>query len=183
MFKYISVLIICLVLSACSMPRIAVLSDPLTAEEHNDLGVAYELMGEMELALKEYELAYKNDREWDQPLINHGNVHAGLENWEQAEESYRKALQRCPDNPEAMNNLAYVLMKQDKHDEALHWSAEAVKIQPENPAFLNTHGRAQLNTGSPDKAKGTFTRALNRLPDEDPLRERIMQGLEEVENE
>ncbi|EFI35484.1 TPR repeat-containing protein [Desulfonatronospira thiodismutans ASO3-1] len=182
MFKPVSVLIICLVLSACSMPRIAVLSDPLTAGEHNDLGVSYELMGEMELALKQYELAYENDREWDQPLINHGNVHAGLENWERAEESYRKALERSPDNPEAMNNLAYVLMKQDKNDDALDWSAKAVKIQPENPAFLNTHARACLKTGNPDKAKRIFTRALSQLPDEDPLRERVKEGLKEVEN-
>ncbi len=163
------------------MPRIAVLTDPLTAEEHNDLGVAYELMGEMELALKEYELAYKNDREWDQPLINHGNVHAGLENWDLAEDSYRKALERNPDNPEAMNNLAYVLMKQDKNDDALAWSAEAVKLHPDNPAFLNTHARACLRTGNHDRAKEIFTQALSHLPDEDPLREQVKQGLKEVE--
>ncbi len=163
------------------MPRIAVLTDPLTAEEHNDLGVAYELMGEMELALKEYELAYKNDREWDQPLINHGNVHAGLENWDLAEDSYRKALERNPDNPEAMNNLAYVLMKQDKNDDALAWSAEAVKLHPDNPAFLNTHARACLRTGNHARAKEIFTQALSHLPDEDPLREQVKQGLKEVE--
>ncbi len=182
MLKYIPLLIVCLFLSACSIPRVVVLSDPLTAEEHNDLGVSYELMGETELALKEYELASRYDRDWDQPLINHGNVHAGLENWGLAEESYRKALQRSPENPEAMNNLAYVLMKQDKNDDALAWSTKAVKIQPENPAFLNTHARAYLKTGSPDKAKRIFTQALSHLPDEDPLRERIKQGLKEAES-
>lgn len=176
----IFLLFFCLILAACSVPRIVVLSDPLTAQEHNDLGVSYEIMGEPELALKEYELAFRQDRNWDQPLINHGNVHAGLENWSLAESSYRDALKRNPDNPEAMNNLAYVLMKQEKNKEALGWSGRAEKIQPENPAILNTHGWALLRTENYGEAEEVFLKALEFSPDEGPLRERITQGLKEV---
>jgi Tfp pilus assembly protein PilF len=168
-------------LSACSIPRIVVLSDPLTAQEHNDLGVSYELMGEKELALKEYELAFKQDRNWDQPLINHGNVHAGLENWNLAEQSYQNALKRNPDNPEAMNNLAYVLIKQGKYQEALNWSMKAVEIEPENPAFLNTHGWALLNTDHRDMAEKTFLSALEFSQEGSPLRDRINEGLSQLE--
>ncbi len=177
----IFLILVCLVLSGCSIPRIVFLSDPLTAQEHNDLGVSYELMGEAELALKEYELAAGMDRNWDQPLINHGNVHAGLENWNRAESSYLEALKRNPDNPEAMNNLAYVLLKQEKHKDALVWSHKAVEARPENPAFLNTHGWALLKTGSPDKAKEVFLKAADNCPEETPLRKRITQGLNEIE--
>jgi len=45
-------LALCVTLSACSIPRIVVLSDPLTAQEHNDLGVSYELMDEKNSPLK-----------------------------------------------------------------------------------------------------------------------------------
>jgi tetratricopeptide (TPR) repeat protein len=174
-------LALCLTLSACSIPRIVVLTDPLTAQEHNDLGVSYELMGEKELALKEYELAFKQDRNWDQPLINHGNVHAKLENWNLAEQSYQNALKRNPDNPEAMNNLAYVLIKQEKYREALNWSMKAVEIDPENPAFLNTHGWALLKTDHQDKAEETFLLALEFSEEGSPLRDRINEGLNQIE--
>ncbi|RQD63060.1 MAG: tetratricopeptide repeat protein [Desulfonatronovibrio sp. MSAO_Bac4] len=178
--NYIVLVITCLALSACSIPRIVVLSDPLTAKEHNDLGVSYELMGETELALKEYELAFKQDRKWDQPLINHGNVHAGLENWDEAQSSYQEALKRNSQNPEAMNNLAYVLLKQDQSDDALVWSGRAVEIQPDNPYFLNTHATAYFKAGNPVMAKQYLVKALEHTSEDSPLRERILHELEKL---
>ncbi len=177
---YIFLVVTCVFLSACSIPRIVVLSDPLTAQEHNDLGVSYELMGETELALKEYELAFKQDRKWDQPLVNYGNVHAGLENWDAAQSSYQNALKRNPQNPEAMNNLAYVLLKQDQSDDALVWSGRAVEIQPDNPHFLNTHAQAYYKTGNPVMAKQYFVKALEYSSEDSPLRERILQELHKL---
>ena len=45
-----------LLAGGCSrIPRIIVLSDPLTAAEHVELGVAYERKGEVDLARREYE--------------------------------------------------------------------------------------------------------------------------------
>jgi len=178
---FLILLFLCVALTACSIPRIVVLSDPLTAKEHNDLGVSYELMGEKELALKQYELAFKKDRNWDQPLINQGNVHAGMESWNLAEQSYRNALKRNSHNPEAMNNLAYVLIKQDKNREALNWSKKAVEIEPENPFFLNTYGWALLKTDSLDKAKETFLSALENSQEGSDLQEKIRQALVELE--
>jgi tetratricopeptide (TPR) repeat protein len=133
------------------MPRFLVLSDPLTAQEHNDLGVSYELMGKFELALTAYQRAFRKDKKWDQPLINHGNVHASRQDWGLAEASYRNALKRNPANPEAMNNLAYVLMEQGKDQQALSWSQKAVAIAPENPAFLSTYAEALKKTANRDK--------------------------------
>lgn len=181
MLKYYTFLVVtCVFLSACSIPRIVVLSDPLTAQEHNDLGVSYELMGETELALKEYELAFKQDQKWDQPLINHGNVHAGLENWEAAQSSYQKALKRNSQNPETMNNLAYVLLKQDQNDDALAWSNRAVEIQPDNPYFLNTHAQAHYKTGNSVMAKQYFVKAFEYSSEGSPLREKILQELDKL---
>jgi tetratricopeptide (TPR) repeat protein len=142
---------VCLFIPACAMPRFLVLSDPLTAQEHNDLGVSYELMGKSELALTAYQRAFRKDKKWDQPLINHGNVHASSRDWGLAEASYRNALKRNPANPETMNNLAYVLMEQGKDQQALSWSQKAVAIAPENPAFLNTYARALKKTANQDK--------------------------------
>ena len=59
-----------LVLAACAMPKIVILEDPLTAQQHNDLGVAYEEKGDFALAGKEYEKALGKNREWVIPYLN-----------------------------------------------------------------------------------------------------------------
>ncbi|MEN6466234.1 MAG: hypothetical protein ABFD62_13750, partial [Syntrophaceae bacterium] len=60
--RAIAVLIAVLCICSCTMPRIIVLKDPLTPEEHLDLGYAYEQKKEYEMAIKEYEAAAKKLR-------------------------------------------------------------------------------------------------------------------------
>jgi len=52
------------VLTACSTPGIVILEDPLTAREHVDLGLSYELQGRMDLAEREYLKAARKERDW-----------------------------------------------------------------------------------------------------------------------
>jgi tetratricopeptide (TPR) repeat protein len=159
--------------TACTAPRIILLSDPLDAREYNDLGVAYEASGEKELALEAYASAFAKDRSWDQPLINYGNVHAALGNWSHAETSYRQALARNPTNPEAMNNLAYALLQQGSYLESIEWSAKALEIESNNPLFKSTKALALLGLGERGRAHGLFEEVLRSLSEDDPLRERI----------
>ncbi|GAB6057987.1 tetratricopeptide repeat protein [Desulfonatronum parangueonense] len=156
-------------LMSCSMPRIVLLSDPLNAQEYNDLGVSYEASGEMALALEAYASAAKKDRGWEQPLINLGNVHAALENWLAAETSYRQALRRNPENPEAMNNLAYVLLKQNDIAGALRWSGLALDAEPANPFFKSTRAMVFAAKGDMDLAMELLESALHGLSVNDPL--------------
>jgi hypothetical protein len=48
-----------MLLSSCTLPRLYILKDPLTPEEHLNLGVSYEEKGELDNAIKEYRLASK----------------------------------------------------------------------------------------------------------------------------
>ncbi|MBW1677952.1 MAG: tetratricopeptide repeat protein [Deltaproteobacteria bacterium] len=74
--------------SSCALPRIIVLEDPLTAEEHLSLGVAYEKRGEFDSAIKEYRLAAKK-----LPIayLHLGNSHFQKNELHEAEESYKEA--------------------------------------------------------------------------------------------
>jgi Tfp pilus assembly protein PilF len=71
-------------------------------------------------------------------LINLGNVQAERGEWGQAEKSYRQAMRREPGNAEAMNNLAWVLLRAEKTGEALDWAEKAVAANPREPAYLDT---------------------------------------------
>lgn len=173
-------LILCLLcgLAACATPGITVLSDPLDAREHNDLGVTHEASGRPDLALEAYARAAEKDRTWDQPPLNHGNVHASGGNWDEAEKSYRLALKRNPRNPEAMNNLAYALTERGRGAEALEWAAKALAVEPDNPAFRGTMARALSRTGRKAEALALVRRTLLDLPPGDPRREKLhaLQG-------
>jgi len=176
------VFFLALALAGCATPRIVVLSDPLDAREHNDLGASYETSGELDLALKAYETAAAKDRSWDQPLINLGNVHSARGDWTQAAASYRQALKRNPENSEAMNNLAYALVNLDEPREALEWSSMAVQAEPGNPLFRATLAQALAGTGEREKALALLAETLETLFVDDPLREKIAVLRDQIES-
>jgi Flp pilus assembly protein TadD len=104
-----------------------VLRDPLTASEHNDLGVAYEASGQPSLAAKEYRSSLRLDAHAGRAWVNLGNVQAAEGRWRAAERSYRQALRVTPNDADAMNNLAVALLRRGRdRDEARAWAERAV---------------------------------------------------------
>jgi Flp pilus assembly protein TadD len=109
--------------------HIVVLRDPLSAAEHNDLGVAYERAGKTELAAREYGKAVRLDRRFAVAQVNLGNLAAGAGHWGQAERRYRAALRARPDDADAMNNLATALLHRRRRlDEAQTLASRAVAL-------------------------------------------------------
>lgn len=99
--------------------HLVVLHDPLTASEHNDLGVAYESSGETALAAREYRRALHLDPHLVRARVNLGNVEAGAGRWRRAERLYRRALRDAPGDGDALNDLAVALVRQGRSlDEA-----------------------------------------------------------------
>ena len=99
-------------LTACS--HFVVLHDPLTASEHNDLGVVYESSGQLDLAAKEYRKALRLDPRQARSRVNLGNIEAATGRWASAEKCYRRALRDSTTDYDAMNNLAVALLKQGR---------------------------------------------------------------------
>jgi Flp pilus assembly protein TadD len=112
-------------LSGCS--HFVVLHDPLSAAEHNDLGVAYEAKGELDLAASEYRHALRLDPHRAEVRVNLGNIEAARGQWRSAEKCYRRALTDSSTDVDAMNNLAIALLRQDRRlDEARSLAERAV---------------------------------------------------------
>ena len=97
-------------LAGCS--HIVVLNDPLTAAEHNDLGVAYESAGKPGLAMRQYRAALRLDPRFVRARVNLGNLEAAAGRWRRAEDCYRRALRAVPDDADALNNRAVALVRQ-----------------------------------------------------------------------
>jgi Flp pilus assembly protein TadD len=119
-------LLIALALALAGCAHLVVLHDPLTASEHNDLGVAYESSGQTELAAKEYRRALSLDPHQARARVNLGNVEAANGRWRRAEGHYRRALRDSSTDYDAMNNLAVALLKQGRLDEARALAERAV---------------------------------------------------------
>jgi tetratricopeptide (TPR) repeat protein len=121
---------LCLLLSAtaCSFPRVIILKDPLTPEEHLTLGVTYEQQGDFDNAIKEYSLAAKK---LPGAFLYLGNAHFQKKEWKKAEDYYRLAIEKDPDNADAHNNLAWLYYtRREKLDEAETLARKALQLNP-----------------------------------------------------
>ena len=107
-----SALVVATTLAGCA--HFVVLHDPLTASEHNDLGVAYESSGQLDLAAREYRKALRLDPREARARVNLGNIEAANQRWGSAESSYRRALRDSSTDCDAMNNLAVALLRQGR---------------------------------------------------------------------
>jgi tetratricopeptide (TPR) repeat protein len=114
--------------SSCSSFRIIVLKDPLTPEEHLNLGVAYERNGELDHAIREYKLASKK---LPVAYLYLGNAYFLKNEFEEAESYYRKAIKKVPQNADAYNNLAWLNFTKRKNlDEAEKLALKAIELNP-----------------------------------------------------
>jgi Flp pilus assembly protein TadD len=89
-------------------------------------------------------------------------------NWQDAEQSYQKALQVSPDYAPAANNLAYLMLQHDQNpDEALSYVQTARRGLPQNAQVDDTLGLAYYKKGSYELAVSTLEGAAKKDP-QDP---------------
>lgn len=132
-YSKITALVLLLGLASCG--HIVVLHDPLSPEEHVNLGVAYEDRLEYDNAVREYKTA---SGELPIAYLYMGNAHFAKKEYEQAEAAYEKAISKTRD-PRAMNNLAWLYLTVNRNlDRALDLANEAVAISPESKDFKDT---------------------------------------------
>jgi tetratricopeptide (TPR) repeat protein len=127
-FVYLLLTTYCLLLLGCAFPRIIVLDDPLSPEEHINLGVTYEKKGELDNALKEYQVASKK---LPVAYLYIGNIYFQKNEYEEAERYYKKAIKKEPENADAYNNLAWLYFIERKNlDEAERLVLKAIELNP-----------------------------------------------------
>jgi tetratricopeptide (TPR) repeat protein len=174
-----------LLLSGCAyLPRIVLLAkDPLTAEEHNNLGVAYEREGKYELAIREYKKALDKNPSLITPLVNIGNTYFKQGNFEEAERYYLRVLKKDESSIEAANNLAFLYLSLNSNYEAgLRYLNRAIAYSHgEVPAYaLDTLGALYSRLGRRDKAIFFLTIACKKAVDNTELLREIEGHLQEI---
>ncbi len=105
-----------------------------------------------------------------------GDAYARAGNNAQARRSYEAAVKLSPDDPEALNNLANVLLLQ--HDPAATAVADrALAAAPRNPLVIDTAGWAAFMAGNKDRALQLLRDARLRAPDSPVIRYHVAAAL------
>jgi len=156
--------------------------DPLTTEEHNNLGVIYEREGKYDLAIREYKKAASADADLIVPLVNLGNVYQKKGKTGEAEKYYKKALRKDEHNIEAANNLASLYIETGgNYGEALEILRATAEAQNQMPAYaLDTLGVLYFKTGSIEKAKESLLEACSSAASDEKLIKEIGSHLEDM---
>ncbi len=152
------------------MPKIIVLEDPLSADEHVALGVSYEKKGSLDLAAREYERALKKDPSSFHARFNLGNVRLAEKRYDAAREEYLKALELRPGDPDAINNLSWaaILSGVGREDALQRMEAVLSDAARRSPPLLDTLGVLLGELSRLADAEGAFAEAQARCDAGDP---------------
>ncbi len=155
-----------LLLFACSLPRIIVLHDPLTADEHDKLGRVYESQGKLDLAAEQYREALKQDKNHLPSLLLLGDLSYRIMDYPEAESTYTKAIKLDPKNGDVRNNLAWVYIRTGRHlDKAKELITQALALEPSHrPYYLDTLGVVLLKLGNAAEAVAALKESVDTLP-------------------
>jgi Tfp pilus assembly protein PilF len=141
------------------MPRAV---DPLSAEEHNDLGVAYFARGDARLAAREFERALVLRPGLTRARVNLGDARLALGAVDAAIEAYEQARAASPEDPAIANNLAWALLRHGRRwPEAEPIIREALAREPvPRGYYLDTLGVLLLKKDAAAAALEAFRGAL-----------------------
>jgi tetratricopeptide (TPR) repeat protein len=136
---------------------------PATPIENKYLqaAAALEVVGQHEAALSAYRAAAEYWPQSSAALFVLGNAHYAAGEMIAAEQSYRRALQQEPENPAVLNNLAQVLLNQDRCVEALEQINRALAASATQPELQDELDDSQATilrrcaSDSPARPAGT----------------------------
>jgi len=122
-----------------------------SAEVWLRLGVMQRQLGQYDTSLASFEQAGNADPKSVAAFLNQALICDALGKKKEATDSYNKVLAIDPDNPLALNNLAFMTADSGANlDQAMTWAERAKKRAPSNPDISDTLGyvyyRKNLNS-------------------------------------
>ncbi len=144
----------------------------------NEKGLILEKLGQDEEALSVYQEASCLNAYYSDSLVGQGNIYLRKNEFRLAEDMYKKALALDHKFFTAHHNLASLLYKQGRKNEALDHYQEAVIIDPKNMSAVYNLGIIQEDVGDYSEAAGLYFNALVGGFDNPALEFRIASTLE-----
>jgi len=136
------------------------------ARTRTELAAAYFGRGEMTTALDQIKLAIQADPTSADAFNLRGLIYANLGDHALAEESFRRALQLKPRDPDAMQNFGWYLCQQNRFPEADSYFTQALAVPQyrEAPRTLLAQGVCQARAGRLAESEATLSRSYELDP-------------------
>lgn len=145
------------------------LDNPTLPLVHSSLGDLLRQQEDYTKAISAYDKALEFTEEGDRSqwflLYARGISHERLDNWDESEADFRKALELNPDQPQVLNYLGYSLVeKQGNMDEALDMIERAVAARPDSGYIIDSLGWVLYRLGRYEEAVAPMQKAGELLP-------------------
>ncbi len=125
-------------------------------------GTTLDQMGKGEEALEPLEKAHRLDPNDVNTIASLAALYDKLKMWDKSDSLYEAVLQKLPNNALLLNNYSYSLVERNAQmNKALNLVDRALKIEPENGAYLDTKGWIYYKMGKYQKALEYIKKALN----------------------
>ena len=140
----------------------------------NKMGISYQMMFNMDEALRCYQASLKLDPKNAHVLNNMGTIYDSMKNYGAAERMYRRALKAEPNSALVLKNLGTNLLSQHKTKKGYEAYQQALAADPEiftdtssprieNPSSVGARGAMNYYTARSCARAGQFDRAIQFL--------------------
>ncbi len=141
----------------------AIQKDQNNADFFSHRGLSYQALGELTLALKDFNYSIELRPEFSEGYINRGFCLYQQKKAPEAISDFSTAL-KIKISPEAYNNRGFILASLGKFSQAIQDYDRALKLDRQFTDAYNNRGSAYLDTRQYKKAIEDYTRALALLP-------------------
>lgn len=148
----------------------------------NDVALLLEESGQVERASEVWKYAIRLDPAYSRTWSNLGRVQLELGQFDLAVGSLKRAVREGPTNPIPRVNLASLLMKLDRFEEAVLWYGEATRLSPGLSHAWRGLAMAHLELRQVAGARSAIERAL-ALDPENRSAQTVLRRLESLEAE
>ncbi len=135
------------------------------ADAHNARGFVMQQTGDRQSAMREMKTALALDPGNTQTLIWQAQVYTDLNQWQAAEDGFRRAMQLRPNYWLARNELGALLQMQGRYTEALSEFRAASLVNPRNALALLNMGCIYLLLGRAEEASDRLHQSMKLKQD------------------
>jgi tetratricopeptide (TPR) repeat protein len=141
--------------------------------------------GEMVEALEFLQSGIKKYPDNGRLLFLEGAYLEKMERYQDSITAMRKLVKMEPENSSALNFLGYLLVEHGGNlKEARSFIERALKVRPDDGAYLDSLGWCLFKMGEVDKAEGILTQALEKSPKEGVIMEHLAEvAIKKKQNE
>jgi tetratricopeptide (TPR) repeat protein len=154
--------------------------DPMTksSDLHYHIGSIYFSKGDVKNAMTHLEQAREAAPKDPVVLTTLGSVLEGVGQASRAQQLYRDSLLVDPENPVALNNLAFNIAQNGGNlDDALKYAERALQKLPDHPMVSDTIGYIYVKKNMPDAAIQVFQNLVRKDPSSPVLRYHFAEAL------